>query len=85
MAIATVKVSEKGQIAIPLSMRDLLGIEKGDNLVLFESGGKIVLEKSGAVEKKMNDEFKGVLKLSERSLKKVWNNKKDDIWQKYLV
>lgn len=27
------------------------------------------------------DEFKDILKFSERSLKEVWDNKEDDIWR----
>ena len=34
MAIKTVKVSDKGQIAIPQSIRENMGIEKGDELIL---------------------------------------------------
>ncbi len=32
----------------------------------------------------MKDNFKDILKFSELSLKEVWNNKKDDVWQEYL-
>jgi|GEM_PF-4884961 len=34
-------------------------------------------------EKVMKDDMRDILKLSEESLKKVWNNKKDDIWNMY--
>lgn len=84
MSIATVKVSDKGQIAIPQSVRESLGIEKGDDLVMLQVDGKIVLEKSKDTEKKLKDEFGDVLRFSERSLKKVWDNKSDDIWGSYL-
>ncbi|MFH0978026.1 MAG: AbrB/MazE/SpoVT family DNA-binding domain-containing protein [Candidatus Woesearchaeota archaeon] len=84
MSIATVKVSDKGQIAIPQSVRESLGIEKGDDLVMLQVDGKIVLEKSKDTEKKLKDEFKDILKFSEKSLKKVWDNKSDDIWGSYL-
>lgn len=32
----------------------------------------------------MKDEFKDLLKFSEESLKRVWNNKSDNIWSNYL-
>jgi len=32
----------------------------------------------------MKDNFKDLLKFSEQSLKEVWNNKEDDIWNTYL-
>jgi len=30
------------------------------------------------------NEFKDILKISEKSLEKVWGNKEDEIWNKYL-
>lgn len=80
----TIKVSEKGQIAIPQSMREKLGIEQGDELVLFQIDGKLLLEKAQKTEEKMIDNFKDILKFSEQSLKEVWNNKDDEIWSRYL-
>ena len=85
MSIATVKVSDKGQISIPQSMREEIGIEKGDELILFQREGKILLEKSQKAEMKMNDDFKDIQKFSEKSLKSVWDNKEDEIWNTYLT
>jgi len=82
--IKTIRVSEKGQIAIPLQMRETLGIERGDDLVLIQIKDKILLEKSQKMEEKIKDDFKDVLKFSERSLKEVWDNKSDDVWNQYL-
>ena len=82
--IKTVKVSDKGQIAIPQHIRDKLGINKGDDLVLFQFDGKILLERAQKTEEKMRDDFKDVLKFSEMSLMKVWDNKEDEIWNQYL-
>ena len=80
----TVKVSEKGQIAIPQPMRNSMNIEQGDELVLFQLNNKILLEKSQKIEQKIKDNFKDILKFSEKSLKSVWDNKEDDIWSEYL-
>ena len=82
--IKTIRESEKGQIAIPLQMRETLGIERGDDLVLIQIKDKILLEKSQKMEEKIKDDFKDVLKFSERSLKEVWDNKSDDVWNQYL-
>ena len=82
--IKTLRVSDKGQIAIPNSVRQKLGIQRGDNLVLFEIEGKILLEKQQKVSEKMKDEFKDILHFSEQSLKEVWDNPEDEIWDKYL-
>jgi len=40
MKIKTVKVSEKGQIAIPKDIRIDIDIEKGDELIIVQSGNK---------------------------------------------
>lgn len=84
MAITTVTVSEKGQIAIPQSIRESIGLVKGDELIMIQLNGRIVLEKSGKVEKRLVDEFKDIPKFNEISLKEVWDNKQDDIWGCYL-
>ena len=82
--IKTLRVSDKGQISIPNSVRQKLGIERGDNLILFEIEGKILIEKQQKVSEKMRDEFKDILHFSEQSLKEVWNNPEDEIWSQYL-
>ena len=30
------------------------------------------------------DDFKDILKFSDISLKEVWGNKKDDVWERYI-
>ncbi len=82
--IKTVKVSEKGQIAIPQSVRERLGINKGDDLILLEIDRGILLEKTEKAEQMLKDDFKDIIKISEKSLKKVWDNKEDEIWNEYL-
>jgi len=84
MIVKTVKVSDKGQIAIPQTIREEAGIKKGDELVIFESNGKILIEKSHRVSAKMKDHFKDLMIFSEKSLKDVWGSKQDDIWNSYL-
>lgn len=80
----TIRVSEKGQIAIPQPIRATLGIERGDELVVIQIDDKILLEKAQKIEQKLKDNFKDILKFSEISLKEVWDNKSDDIWNQYL-
>jgi len=84
MIVKTIKVSDKGQIAIPQSIREEAGIGKGDNLVIVQDNGKILLEKAKKISAKMRDDFRDLLKFSEKSLKTVWGNKQDDIWNSYL-
>ena len=84
MIVKTIKVSGQGQIAIPRTIRELAGIEKGDDLIIVQDDGKILLEKAQKITAKIEDDFKDILKFSEKSLKGVWNNKQDDIWSSYL-
>lgn len=79
----TIKVSEKGQIAIPRAVRDSLGINQGDELVIVQIKNKILLQKVQNVEQKIQDDFKDILKFSEQSLKEVWDNPEDEIWNTY--
>ena len=39
---------------------------------------------SGCGDEKAQPDFKDILKFSETSLKKIWDNKEDEIWKKYL-
>lgn len=80
----TVRVSEKGQIAIPSDMREHIGIKKGDTLVLIQEGNKILIEPAGRMSKQMGEDFSDLLKLSEKSLLRLWDNKEDEVWDKYL-
>lgn len=84
MVSKTVKVTDKGQISIPTNIRQLAGIEKGDELLIVFKGNKLLIEKVEIIEKQILDNFKDVLKMSEETLKKIWDNEKDEIWNKYL-
>jgi AbrB family looped-hinge helix DNA binding protein len=84
MKMKTITVSEKGQIVIPNSIRGEIGIEAGDELVIFEEKGKLLLEKVNSFSKRIKDDFKDIQKASEQNLKKIWDNKSDDIWEEYL-
>jgi AbrB family looped-hinge helix DNA binding protein len=80
-----IKVSQKGQIAIPTDIQRRMGIKKGDELLLISKGKKIVLEKPDVIMTQLKDEFKDVESFSEHSLKKIWFNKKDDVWDQYMT
>ncbi len=78
--IKTVKVSEKGQIAIPLDIRESIGIRQGDTLMLIQEEDKLLLQKTDNIKKEVKDEFKHLLKHSEDVAKKFWSSKADDVW-----
>ena len=84
MILKIVSVSEKGQIAIPREIRALWGIKKGDRLVLTTKNKKLLIQKATNLTKQMEDDFDDLIDYSELSLKKLWLNKQDDVWNKYL-
>ena len=80
----SIKVSAKGQITLPSDIQKEVGIKKGDEIILIRKGEKIILEKSAKLAKRLDDEFTDIQSLSERSLRKLWLNKNDEIWNQYL-
>jgi AbrB family looped-hinge helix DNA binding protein len=80
-----VKVSDKGQISIPIEMQREMGIKKGDELLLIRKGRKIILEKPEKIVAILEDEFADLPTFSEESLKELWLGKGDKAWEQYLV
>ena len=74
METKIIKVTDKGQISIPIEIRKSIGIEIGDELIAIRSGETICLKK---IKK---DDFSDLLKHSERIANKLWDNKEDEIW-----
>ena len=82
MIVKTVKLSEKGQVAIPIEIREEAGLHRGDELMIIEQDGKILLTKAKHLHEHIKDEFKDLRKHSEAVAKKLWSNEKDEIWNK---
>jgi AbrB family looped-hinge helix DNA binding protein len=74
METKIIKVTDKGQISLPISIRDSLKIKKGDDLIITKNEDAIVIKK---VRK---EDFSYLLKHSERAAKKLWDNKEDEVW-----
>ena len=77
MKVKTVRISEKGQIAIPVDIRNSLGLRRGDTLILIQTDHRILIEKPVKIAK---SSFKFLLKHSEKVASKLWENKEDEIW-----
>jgi len=76
-----ISVSAKGQIAIPVKIRNELAIRKGDKLLVALEGGKLLMIPARAMwERNMRDEFKDMLKLAEGAARQLWDNETDDLW-----
>jgi len=87
--LEVVHVSSRGQIVIPEKVRKRLHIKTGSKLVLLEKDDTLIFKKEESVERIINFNEKkesiGWLMLSEKSLKDVWDNPKDDkLWKEYL-
>lgn len=78
----TIRVSQKGQIAIPADVRRELGIKKGTELTIMKRGDKILIEKSSNVSRIFSNEFDYILKNADKVAKKLWENKDDEVWDK---
>lgn len=79
-----VTVSGKGQISIPLEIRRQLAIEKGSRLVIILKDKKLLILKASDMSQSIEDGFDDVAQHSELSLKKIWENEADEVWNKYL-
>ena len=66
MIIDTTKMSSRGQVVIPLDMRE--GIKEGDKLIVIKNGDEIILKKS----------ISDLALLSEESFAETWMNKEED-------
>ena len=74
MEIKIIKVTDKGQISLPIGMRESLKINNGDELIIAKNEDSIVIKKI------KRDDFSDLLKHSEKVAKKLWSNKEDEIW-----
>lgn len=79
-----VTVSGKGQISIPREIRKQLAVEKGSKLVIVLEGKKLLIRKVSDVSQSMEGGFEDVVRYSERSLEEIWDNREDDVWNRYL-
>ncbi len=77
MEVEIVKVTDKGQISIPVSFRKSANIHKGDKLVMVRNDSTILLEKV----KQSN--FGYLLKHSEKVAERLWGNEQDEIWNEF--
>jgi len=74
METKIIKVTDKGQISIPVDFRSSIGISTGDELMVIRNGKTILIEKVREYD------FRDLLKHSEKVADKLWDNKEDAIW-----
>ena len=74
METKIIRVTDKGQISLPVGIRESLKIKQGDELIITKNEDAIVIKK---VKK---EDFGYLLKHSERVAKELWDNKDDGAW-----
>ena len=80
MLIKTATISDKGQISIPISIRNQLNLKRGTSLLLVVDKKRIILQKAENIIKTKED--KEYYEMLDKSLKS-WNNDDDKRWDKY--
>ena len=63
MDIEITKLSSKGQVVIPLSMRE--GMKTGDKLLVIKNSDSIILRKASTLEKKFEEDVRFAEKTEE--------------------
>lgn len=74
MDIKIIKVTDKGQISLPVGIRESLKIKQGDELLMTKNNDAIIIKKL------KKEDFSDLLKHSESVAKKLWDNKEDEVW-----
>lgn len=74
MEAKIIKVTDKGQISLPVKIRDVLNIGYGDKLIITQSDDSIVIKKI------KEDDFSDLLRHSEKVAAELWDNEEDEVW-----
>ena len=74
METKIIKVTDKGQISLPVGIRDSLKIKQGDELLITKNNDTIIIKKL------KKEDFSYLLKHSEKVAKRLWDNKEDEVW-----
>lgn len=79
-----VTVSGKGRISIPQEIRKQLAVKKGSKLLVVLKDKKLLISKTSDILQSIENDFDDVAQHSELSLKKIWDNEEDEVWNKHL-
>ena len=55
MEIAITTVSSKGQVVIPVEMRD--GIREGEKLIIIKAGGQLIMKKATELDRQLKEDL----------------------------
>jgi AbrB family looped-hinge helix DNA binding protein len=72
--LATTKLSSKGQVVIPETIREELGLQPGAQFIVLGQGDAIILK---AISKPSPDEFRDMMKTARQQARKAGMKKSD--------
>ena len=75
MQVELTRISEKGQVVIPSSLRKEMGIKKSDQFMIFGEGGTLILKKIETPAIKRT--FDEIVKPLQKAAKKAGLTKED--------
>ncbi len=55
MDVAITKISSKGQIVIPIEMRE--GLREGDKIIIIKNDGQFIMKKASDLDKNLKDDL----------------------------
>jgi len=76
MSFKIIRITDKGQISLPVLFRNEMNLGKGDEIIITKTEDSLILKKL------KREDFSDLLKHSEKVAEKFWNNKEDEIWSK---
>ena len=76
----TVKVSDKGQIAIPIGIRKAMGLRKGSELLLLYDGERLMAIRADNATEALLGVFDDLIKASSEVASELWSNDADEVW-----
>jgi AbrB family looped-hinge helix DNA binding protein len=72
--IEVTKMTSRGQVVIPQSVRENLNLKEGEKMVVIEEGGNIILRPLSRIEAKIEDEILD-MKMAARAWKDIEKGK----------
>ena len=74
------KVSEKGQVAIPVEIRKAMGLRKGSELLLLYDGERMMAIRTDQAAEALLGVFDDLVRASAEVAGELWGNEADEVW-----
>ncbi|HWG91839.1 MAG TPA: AbrB/MazE/SpoVT family DNA-binding domain-containing protein [Candidatus Thermoplasmatota archaeon] len=80
MLVKTIRLTDKGQITLPVEALRAMNAGKGTEFLLIQEGERMVIVKASAVGKALLEEFGGWEALAAPAFADLWDNDEDEVW-----